>query len=599
MIISKLKYFVNRFYYKHRFQLINNEPGTLQKVHAALSYNIIWGIAIMLSTFQGFSFFFNTDQLFHFVFPLFVVFYLITAYVIFVKKIWRFVIHSYCIVCLAILYFEIYTSEYMIDIHVMLYATLIIFLAFSLLNNFYAYVYAVIVLASISFFLFNKNLIKTPYTETHKEYVAFFAMLLLGFIAFVCHHFIRSMYMLISKIQYGAQRKKVLSDRLILITEDTQKSLKVKEEFLSTMSHELRSPLNTVIGFAALLKEEGLSEKQLDNLHYLQYSAENLLDLINDVLDYNKFDSGNLILEQRPFGLKDLFVDQNSVFQQKIKNEVVRLSLCLDFNLNDKFFIGDEVRVQQLIYNLVFVANSVNGSENIALEMNLGKVNEIGKRELLVKLIYKGLNKYLAQVQPTFSENEGLFDHGMGESLLYLRTAISKKIAYAMNAHFHYQYDPVTNYSCIQLRMILPEITSEKVLDARRDIDFQGLKVLVVDDQELNVLLLTKILKKFGADVTVAYKGTTAVEKALNQTFDLILMDINLPEMNGFEATLAIRQADKNVRIIALTGEGKEEVFDRMQQVGMDGFLQKPIDSKSLSREMDRVLHPLSDAIVA
>lgn len=396
-------------------------------------------------------------------------------------------------------------------------------------------------------------------------------------------------YRLTSVMDISSRKK--IEEELIISKEKAELATIAKSQFLSIMSHEIRTPMNAVIGLAHLLLQENLSEDQKDNLKTLKSSADNLLTLINDILDYNRIESGEVELSKHEFNLKELVNGINQSHSLLAKEKNIKLTLTIDSELPD-MIVGDSGRLSQILANLV--ANGIKFTEwgHVTVEVIQ---KEKTKQSIMIEFIISdtgiGIPKEkLDHIFERFTQESSDSTRKYGGTGLGL--AISKKLIelhgsninieskVGVGSKFHFTIEfqlPISKSPDNDLNLFSPEHRLE------------GVRVLLVEDNEINQLVVNKFLKKWRVNSELAVNGKIAVEKISQNEYELILMDLQMPVMDGYEATIEIRKmSDKKsiVPIIALTASAVSEVKDKVIQAGMDDFISKPFAPDELFKKI-------------
>lgn len=363
-----------------------------------------------------------------------------------------------------------------------------------------------------------------------------------------------------------------------------ESAVKAKQQFLSNMSHEIRTPMNAIIGFTKVLLKTNLSEKQKEYLQAIKLSGDALIVLINDILDLAKVDSGKMTFEQVPFKMASSISAMLHLFEPKIQEKNLRLIKEFDNNIPE-VLLGDPVRLHQVILNLV--SNAV-------------KFTAKGKITVSVHLLREDENSVTIQFSVTdtgigIPENkiEKIFDNfqqaSSGTSRLYggtgLGLAIVKQLVESQGGciQVNSKIDEGSTFSII---LNFQKTNAEVVVAMdmlELDNEIKDIKVLVVEDIALNRLLIKTLLDDFGFEHDIAVNGKIAIEKLKENSYDIILMDLQMPEMNGFEATDYIRnRMNSTIPIIALTADVTTVDLTKCKAVGMNDYIAKPVDEKLL-----------------
>ncbi len=361
---------------------------------------------------------------------------------------------------------------------------------------------------------------------------------------------------------------------------------KVKSDFLANMSHEIRTPLNAILGFVDILSAAEESKEKKNYLEIIKNSGDTLLTVINDILDFSKIESGKMLLEKRKFSTKKPFKEVVQLFYEKAKEDGIELLIRMDASL-PKFFIGDKVRIKQVATN--FVSNALKftpkGGEVI---ISVGFDDKT--QELLFSVKDTGIGideKNLEKIFDSFSQEDTSTTRRFGGTGLGL--SISSALIKSMNGTINVQ-SVVGEGSEFSFTIPSGEVSEAaesqkhtKQIDITKQLE--GV-VLLVEDNKTNQMLMNILLGDIGITVDLAKDGLEAVEKFKNHSYDLVLMDENMPKMNGIEATKLILNYEKekgleHTPIIALTANALVTDREKFLNAGMDEFVSKPIDHEA------------------
>jgi PAS domain S-box-containing protein len=378
-----------------------------------------------------------------------------------------------------------------------------------------------------------------------------------------------------------AEQAKDKAESATKIAEDAVRS---KQQFLSNMSHEIRTPMNAIIGFTKVLLKSDLSPKQKEYLNAIKLSGDALTVLINDILDLAKVDAGKMVFEQTPFKPAASMSAMIHLFETKIQEKNLLLIKKYDDKI-PRVLIGDPVRLHQIILNLV--SNAVKFTSKGAITISARLLNENEEKANIefsvtdtgIGIPEDRMEHIFENFQQATSETARLYG-GTGLGL-----AISKQLVES-------QGGTITAKSKLEegsvFSFVLPfqktnaEVELEKVINILTT-KVQNVKVLVVEDIALNQLLMKTLLDDFGFEHDIADNGKIAIEKLQNKSYDIILMDLHMPEMNGFEATEYIRnKMNSQIPIIALTADVTTADLNKCTDVGMNDYISKPLDEKLL-----------------
>lgn len=374
--------------------------------------------------------------------------------------------------------------------------------------------------------------------------------------------------------------------------ERAEKASRAKAEFLSVMSHEIRTPMNAVIGSTDLLLEEHPREDQQENLQTLKFSAENLLVIINDILDYNKIEAGKIEFESRPINLILLGGQLVNTVRPRAAANQLKVHLDVDQRLPETV-LGDQTRLSQILLNLLNNAIKFTPKGRITLVMQLERLDE-QVAHIAFSVIDTGIgieHGKQAHIFEQFTQASSDTTRKFGGTGLGL--AICKNLTELQGGTVRVQSEPgegSTFTVCLPMK-VAPEAGARmSQMDYQQTPkDLQGARVLIVEDNQVNQKIARKFLEKWGAKVTLADDGRAALEKIEQEAFEIVLMDLQMPVMDGFEATQHIRAMaapKSSIPIIALTASALVEAADEVRATGMDDFATKPFKPHELFQKI-------------
>lgn len=383
------------------------------------------------------------------------------------------------------------------------------------------------------------------------------------------------------------QRKQVEKE-MVEAREQAIQLSEAKEMFLSVMSHEIRTPLNAVIGMTHLLLENDPMPSQIDDLNILKFSGENLLNIINDILDFTKIETGNLELETVPFDLHTLSVDIINSLQVNASKRGNSLSLSYDDRIPEQL-LGDKTRLYQIIVNLL--GNAIKFTDKGKVELII-KLQENERNEALIYFeimdtgigIPKDKQSYIFE---TFTQARTDISRKYGGTGLGL--AITKKLLklYQSEINVESTEGKGTKFSfCINFHRLSKSAKLAAPPKAISPNGFADKKILVVDDNEVNILIAKRFLSKWGLIIDFASSGEEAINKIVENSYDLVFMDIRMPGIDGFDTTRIIRDLEgdyyKKLPIIALTASTLHNENMKFKESGMDGHILKPFNPEEI-----------------
>jgi PAS domain S-box-containing protein len=378
-----------------------------------------------------------------------------------------------------------------------------------------------------------------------------------------------------------AEEAKSKAEDATRVAEDAVKS---KQQFLSNMSHEIRTPMNAIIGFTKVVLKTDLNAKQKEYLTAIKMSGDALIVLINDILDLAKVDAGKMTFVQTPFKMALSLSAMLHLFETKIQEKNLVLIKEYDRNIPE-VLVGDPVRLHQIILNLVSnaVKFTTKGTITVAVRL-LKEDSESATLEFAVTDTGIGIPKN--KIEKIF---ENFQQATSGTSRLYggtgLGLAIVKQLVEPQGGSIHVT-SKVDEGSTFSFTLTFLKTKAEAELEVplvELDTEIKNIKVLVVEDIALNQLLMKTLLDDFGFERDIAANGKIAIEKLQTKSYDIILMDLQMPEMNGFEATAYIRNTlNSKIPIIALTADVTTVDLAKCKAVGMNDYIAKPVDEKLL-----------------
>jgi len=374
--------------------------------------------------------------------------------------------------------------------------------------------------------------------------------------------------------------------------ENAERSAMAKQEFLSTMSHEIRTPMNAVVGLTHILLTGSPKPEQIENLKALKFSADTLLALINDILDLSKIESGKIEFEQTEFSVREIITSIEKSLGVISKEKGITILTEVDKNVPEAVK-GDQIRLNQILTNLVnnAIKFTEKGHVKITVENISSKLDTINLR---FKVQDTGIGispEQSAKIFERFSQAHQNTTRLYGGTGLGL--AITKQLVELQNGKIwvESQVDKGSTFyfelSYMKGKANKKTTSNETDLQAKK---LQGLHVLLVEDNPMNHLVAQQFLNKWGVSMKIAETGEEALERILDQSFDMVLMDLNMPGIDGFDTSIRIRSMGedyfKKIPIIALTASAFSEVKKKVFEHGMNDHVSKPFDPTELYNKL-------------
>jgi signal transduction histidine kinase/CheY-like chemotaxis protein len=360
--------------------------------------------------------------------------------------------------------------------------------------------------------------------------------------------------------------------------ERAEKAAAAKTRFMSNMSHELRTPLNAIIGTTHLMMQDQDLLQENEHVRILMDSSQHMLHLVNEVLDFNKLDEGKLELVQEPFNLAETLRQAADAITTTIQPKNIRLSLEIETLPRDKKVVGDEMRLKQVILNLLSNAVKFTEAGSVTVQAHVSHLTD-GGAEVLFAVADTGIGipaEKIDLIFESFTQADAETTRKYGGSGLGL--SICKELVRKMGGQLQVKSDPGKGsifYFTLQLSFKQStNIVAKEKLKVDKKLD--GVRILLVDDNAVNMRIARRFLDSWGASIDTAENGRVAWELFQQRTFDLLLVDLEMPQMDGKELLTQVRKVNKNIPAIAFTAAVYENMYDDLKKHGFNGYLHKP-----------------------
>lgn len=386
-------------------------------------------------------------------------------------------------------------------------------------------------------------------------------------------------------IHLDITNQKALEEELMASREQAESSAKAKQAFLANMSHEIRTPMNAIIGMSRQMQKTGLNGEQQLYLDTINNAGEHLMVIINDILDISKIEAGKLTLEKIGFDFREMIRNTVEVMQHRASEKGLLINTAVDENIA-AVLNGDPYRLKQIFFNLL--SNAVKFSEQGDIRIDCRLIQQDAKVQLVqMSVADKGVGmaeEFLNNLFQSFSQEDRSVTRKFGGTGLGM--TITKQLTELMGGTV--KVESKKNFGTTFILSIPFEKGTASDLPAAAVMqtdysNLQGKNILVVEDNQTNRLIAKITLKPYGVKLVEAINGLEAVKAVTDKAFDLVLMDMQMPEMDGLEATKIIRQQLKSkVPIIALTANAIKGESDKCFEAGMDDFISKPFEENEL-----------------
>ena len=499
-------------------------------------------------------------------------------------------------IALSLIWSNAFVTAQAINIATIQVVVTLILSSFYLLHWRWAMVYSLLgLLPVIILIIVGDGLQLSRFDKEELASPAYEIIVILNFLTILVVHFLY--YQALNR---NVLEMETLNKQLQEAVSDANLALQSKADFLSTMSHELRTPLNSVIGITQLLLKSPYSAEQSEDLKIVNFSAKNLHMLINDILDFNKMESDKLILEAINVDLYALANDICSCMRFQAEEKGLELELRIDEAIKTQLLVTDPTRLTQVLHNLLGNAIKFTPSGVVSLDLRVIerhpdsiKINfsvsdsGIGIDPQQQKFIFEAFT----QASSSTTRNYG----GTGLGLTIVKRLLK---LFESDIHVRSTVGKGSEFFFEILFNTAGEISDMESTDPKIEYDLKQLKVLVVEDNPINSLLIKKIFSNWNNYPEIASNGYDALEKLKTGVFDVILMDIHMPVLDGYATSKLIRDlpdiSKSGIPIIALTASVSNDLYLKIQEAGMNDYINKPFNSHDLYKKLKaiNIFHP-------
>ncbi len=366
--------------------------------------------------------------------------------------------------------------------------------------------------------------------------------------------------------------------------ENAEQSLETRKLFLANISHEIRTPINAISGMSGILADTEISDTQKQYVNAIQSSSQSLMVIVNDILDMSKLESGKFSAEFIPFDVRSVIDPLHTSYHLRTDEKGIDFSIDYPEDM-PRWVFGDPTRLGQILNNLISNAIKFTEKGKVSLKISCEKKGKLNEFSFQVTDTGIGIDQEkLKTIFEFFSQEDNTITRRFGGTGLGL--AISKSIAELLNGEIKVESEKNVG-STFTFLVAMPEASEQTQIETAVQSDLKGMNVLIVEDNELNRFLAVTILKKWNANIHIAENGIEAVEAVKDKEIDIVLMDIQMPIMDGVAASIAIRNELKsNVPIIALTANALESEKEKCWQAGMNEYITKPYNPERLKEKI-------------
>jgi signal transduction histidine kinase/CheY-like chemotaxis protein len=520
-------------------------------------------------------------------------------YLLIEKGKWQLAGHVFLLGLCSLVWTNIFLYKYGIHLVILQVTLIIISSSFYILGKNWGIIYSLVISLPIITRLFVTKMQggKVMVTPDQLHNNSFMLALVVNFVILIVMHyeFFKSFY-------HSHIKEKELNSKLQSALSEAQEATKLRADFLSSMSHELRTPLHAVIGMINVLSIENPRKDQEENLAILRFSAENLLALTNDTLDFSKMNADKVTLNNAAFNLNQLLDNIYTSFKAKAEQKGIDIRLKIDTDESRLLINGDQNRLTQILNNLISNAIKFTDKGGI-VEVNIS-TRSVTENQIFVLFEIKdngiGIpkNKQTIIFEPFLQANNNITKRYGGTGL---GLAIVKRLIELHNSQLILTSEE--NLGSLFSFEIAYEISrpfapvAERVVSKESVTGISNLNILIAEDNIINIMLLKKILDQWNCNYSLSKNGQEALDMVQTEDFDVVLMDIHMPVMDGFEAAKHIRELPdvkiSKIKIIALTASSDIDIQQSFNFTYLDDYLLKPFSPHALQEKLEAVVEHL------
>ncbi|MCR8559661.1 response regulator [Mucilaginibacter sp. BJC16-A38] len=516
---------------------------------------------------------------------------------------WRRVSHALLLMATLVNLSNVFIVIQKVDIITIQVILMVILFGYYMLGQRVGLLYSLInIIPVLVFYVLNYNesyfiALKPEQVDQSTIIISMFANFII--IIYIHSHFYSAFIKNIKQLKETGQEQAILNSKLEYAIEKAEKSSQIKSEFLATMSHEIRTPLNAIVGMSNVMIMANPRDDQRENLNVLKSSANNLQSIVNDVLDFNKIEAGKVMFENVKFNLVDLLQNMCAAQRLKAEEKGLKFALKIDPTLNNRVLFGDPTRLNQILFNLVSNAIKFTSTGSIYVKaFCYENQNSKVRVTFTVKDTGIGIDKSNLEsifepfTQESITTTRQYGGTGMGLAIVKrllalqgLHMHVSSKVGEGSEFSFNMEF-AVSSSNINEIGENHPSLKNTEMLS--------NLNMLIAEDNPVNVLLMRKLLSRWKIKPTIADNGEHAIEIFKSGSFDIILMDLQMPVMNGFDAAIQIRKLPDmkkaNVPIIALTAAALLDIEEQIFNAGMNDYVSKPFKPEELMEKIQNLV---------